>query len=79
MFILLVIEKFISFIYIIFQGNNVVVKTAEDLAESSGQDGGVDAEKSAQVEKHHKALNEDSVVSLTDILEAASQDENITR
>ena len=66
-------------LFIFLQGNNVIVKTAEELGESSGQVGREGSQQNAQIEKHHKALNEESVVSLTDILEAASQDEMIGR
>jgi len=59
--------------------NNVVVKTVEELADSHGRGGEEGAQKNADIEKRHAALNEESVVSLTDILEAASQDEMIPR
>ena len=61
------------------KGNNVVVKTVEELADSHGRGGEEGAQKNADIEKRHAALNEESVVSLTDILEAASQDEMIPR
>ena len=57
------------------------MKTADQLSESQerSQDGSDLAQNEGQVEKHHKELNEESVVSLTDLLEAASQDEAIAR
>eukprot|EP00112_Aurelia_sp_Birch-Aquarium-sp1_P022855 Seg659.6 transcript_id=Seg659.6/GoldUCD/mRNA.D3Y31 product="Arf-GAP with coiled-coil ANK repeat and PH domain-containing protein 3" protein_id=Seg659.6/GoldUCD/D3Y31 len=63
------------------ESNNVVVQTADQLSESKDKprDGSDLVQNEEQVEKHLEELNEESVVSLTDLLEAASQDEAIAR
>ena len=61
----------------LLKGNNVIVKTAEEVAGSNSKASKEDYD--SEIEKHHKELNEESVVSLTDLLEAANQDEVIAR
>lgn len=56
------------------------MKTADELKESKEQKKGeLGEDEDAKTEKHHKELNDDSVVSLTDLLESANQDESIPR
>ena len=57
------------------------MKTADQLSESQerSRDGSDFVQNEEQVKKHQEELNEESVVSLTDLLEAASQDEAIAR
>ncbi|XP_065066987.1 arf-GAP with coiled-coil, ANK repeat and PH domain-containing protein 3-like isoform X2 [Rhopilema esculentum] len=59
--------------------NNVVVKSADQLGASMQKPSEDGTLTDAQVEEHHRAMNDDSVVSLTDLLEAASQDEAVSR
>ena len=56
-----------------------MVKSADQLGASMQRPSEEGTLTDAQVEEHHRAMNDESVVSLTDLLEAASQDEAVSR